>query len=591
MAKAKQQATSSEEHTFLAYLVAKGVIPEDRAARVREESERIGRPPEALIAESGILSEEDVYRLRAEFLGMPYRALPPDEKIPPELFKMIPEEAARRYQFVPLGREGSLLDVGMCAPESSEAQDALRFLAMHEGVQVRKFLIAPTTFQAILNQYRPFQGEVKEALSELEAMFQEEGKEKPEERPERAVTVTEAPIIKMVAVMLRQAVEGNASDIHIEPGMTQMRVRFRVDGILYTSLFLPMTVHAAIVARLKILSSLKIDETRLAQDGRFRSTIEGRQLDFRVATLPTAWGEKVTIRILDPTISLRTFEELGLKGQAQRAISEAVKRPFGVIFISGPTGSGKTTTLYAMLQGLNRDEVNIVTLEDPIEYFIDGVNQSQTNEEIGYTFGVGLRHILRGDPNVIMVGEVRDSETAKLAIHAGLTGHLVLSTIHTNNAVGIIPRLIDLGVDAFLISPTLLIGVAQRLVQRLCPDCRVPRDPYPAEMQLIEEALRTLPEGERSRIPSNRKLYEAPGCDQCRGKGTRGRIAVFEVLRMTPDLRRAIASGASEILIREEAVRQGMVTMFQDGILKVLEGTIALEELLRVVEEKEEVVG
>ena len=576
---------------FLQFLVTRGALPEARSEHIREESERTGRSPLVLIAESGILSEEEAYRLRGEFLGVPFFSIAPDTKIPPELFLLIPEEAAKRYQVVPLGREGFMLDVGMLAPEDSAAQDALRFLATREGIRTRIFLITASAFQGILNQYRPFRGEVAQALTELERILTESEEAAPETRRGRgAQLLTEAPIIKMVAVFLRQAVEGNASDLHIEPGHVQMRVRFRVDGILYTSLFLPMSVHPAIIARLKILSQLKIDETRLAQDGRFRANFDGKEIDFRVATLPTALGEKVAIRLLDPAIGLKTLSELGLVGRALRDVQEAVAHPFGVILITGPTGSGKTTTLYAMLQEMKRDAENIVTLEDPVEYYVDGVNQSQVNEEIGYTFASGLRHILRGDPNIIMVGEIRDRETAKLAVHAGLTGHVVLSTLHTNNALGAIPRLIDLGVDHFLISPTLLLVVAQRLVQHLCPDCKTPRAPLPRERERIVQAISELPEEERAALPEERewKVWDAPGCEKCRGRGMRGRIAVFETLRMTRELGELILTTPSSAKIADEARRQGIVTMFQDGIRKVLEGSVSFQELLRVVEESED---
>lgn len=577
---------------FLLFLVDRKAISRKDADRVRKMSLETHRPVVQVLSEAGVLSEEEAYRFRAEFLGIPFSNVGPDTVVAPELLHIIAEDAARRYQFVPLSREGSTLTVGMLVPENLTAQDALRFIARREGLHTQVTLITPTGFKAILQQYRPFQGEVSAALTELEEHLVEEKKAvPPESRRERRSELTEeAPVIKMVAVMLREGVEGNASDIHIEPGRKQMRVRFRVDGVLYTSLLLPMSVHPAVVSRVKILSNLKIDETRLAQDGRFRATIDERGIDFRVATLPTALGEKVAIRLLDPRMRLKELRDLGMRGKTLKETEEAITHPFGIVLITGPTGSGKSTTLYAILHQLNKETENIVTLEDPVEYYIEGINQSQINEEIGYTFASGLRHILRGDPNIIMVGEIRDADTAKLAVHAGLTGHLVFSTLHTNNAVGAIPRMIDLGVDTFLIPPTLLLVIAQRLVQKLCPDCKKSRELRPKEREFIEKALEHLPDEERETFPPKEQwqLWEAPGCVQCRGRGLKGRIAVFECLRMTRRLADIIISEPSEGLLADEAKRQGMVSMLQDGLRKVLDGTIALQELLRVVEEQEE---
>lgn len=590
MAKSTAQTGNAASEDFLRFLVAQGLLDEERAQRVREESARAKQLPEWMVVQQGLLSEEDASHARAAFLKVPFRELPEDFEVPKDLSRIIPEEAVQRYQFIPLKREGGVLEVGMVSPDDLVAQNALRFLLAREGLREDIFLIAPSAFRRALRQYRPFRGEVEQAIGELqETLTEGSPAAQAQPLPRGGEVFEEAPIIKMVAVIFRQAVEGGASDVHIEPGLHQMRVRFRVDGILYTSLFLPMSAHAAVASRLKILATLKIDETRLAQDGRFRSVIDGKSIDFRVATFPTSLGEKVAIRILDPSVGLRSLSDLGLVGHTQRIVEEAIRKPFGMILITGPTGSGKTTTQYGILQEFNRDEQNIVTLEDPIEYFIEGVNQSQINDEIGYSFSTGLRHVLRGDPDIIMVGEIRDSDTAKLAVHAGLTGHLVLSTLHTNNAIGVIPRLIDLGVDAFLVAPTLTLAVAQRLVQRLCDACKTSRDPLPQEREVIASALVQTPEKERASFPKEKewKIWEAKGCDRCRGRGTIGRIAVFEALKMTRELEEIILEAPSEARIAKEAERQGMVTMFQDGIRKALDGRVALREVLRVVEEQQ----
>ncbi|MBI2096930.1 MAG: type II/IV secretion system protein, partial [Candidatus Sungbacteria bacterium] len=392
----------------------------------------------------------------------------------------------------------------------------------------------------------------------------------------------EAPIAKIVDVIVRHGVEGRASDIHIEPLRDGVRVRFRLDGVLYTSLNLPTSSLHAIINRVKILTRMKIDETRVPQDGRFHARVGSKEVDFRVATFPTPFGEKVAIRILDPDAGVKTLPDLGVAGRNLAILQEAIKRPYGMILITGPTGSGKSTTLYAMLQILNREGVNVVSLEDPIEYFIPGLNQSQIRPEIGYSFATGLRNILRQDPDIIMVGEIRDKETAQLAMQAALTGHLVLSTLHTNNAIGVIPRLIDMGVDPFLIPSTLILAVAQRLVRKLCPDSRRLIQGGPLA-QIVEDEVAKMPGTVRQQLLAKKpwQIYQAEVSPTC-SKGTSGRTGIFEVLAMTPELEKVIAEGGTETRILEEATRQQMITLRQDGILKVLDGIIGVPELMEV---------
>ena len=361
-------------------------------------------------------------------------------------------------------------------------------------------------------------------------------------------------------------------------------MRFRVDGVLHTSLTLPADTHPAIVARIKVMTNLKIDETRIPQDGRFNIELMGHDIDFRVSTFPTSYGEKVVIRILNPAEGVSGFAELGFDGRNLDILKENINRPYGLILITGPTGSGKSTTLYTILQTLNEEGSNIVSLEDPIEYYIPGVNQSQIRPEIGYDFATGLRHILRQDPDIIMVGEIRDKETAAMAIHSALTGHLVLSTLHTNNAIGVIPRLIDMGVDPYLIPPTLILVVGQRLARRLCPDSRKTVKISGRPKEIISQELAAMPETIRKEVEASfpKEIYQPEVSSMC-PKGTRGRIGVFEILIMTPELEKIILTAPSDAAIAEEARRQGMVTMRQDGIQKVLKGTIGLEELLEVI--------
>lgn len=514
------------------------------------------------------------------------------QEIPVEVLKEIPEESAAFYRFAPIKKEGDVLQVGMVDPRDLRAREALRFIARRKGINTEIYSIDEVGLKNILKQYRSLREEVRKALKELKKELEGEETEsdkgaKPEIRAQRIIS--EAPITKIVAVILRHAVEGKASDVHIEPLEKEVKVRFRVDGILYTSLILPVDVLASVVSRIKILSGLKIDETRVPQDGRFRTVIVEKKIDFRVSTLPTDQGEKVVLRVLDPTVGLREFEELGLLGYNLKTIKESIKQPFGMILITGPTGSGKTTTLYAILQELNKESVNIISLEDPIEYNVGGINQSQIRPEINYTFASGLRHILRQDPDVIMVGEIRDEETANLAVHAALTGHILLSTLHTNNAIGVIPRLVDMGIGKFLLPPSLTLAIAQRLLRRLCPECKKELVAPKEIQEVIEREIEGLSDSRKKGISWKKpyKIYRSAGCKHCGNKGTKGRIALYEMLKMTPQLESIINTNMTESTIEEETRRQGMITMRQDGVIKVLQGVVSFEEMVRVVESKE----
>ncbi len=513
--------------------------------------------------------------------------------ISPDVLKQISEEAASFYQIIPINKKDNFLEVGMVDPTDIRAKEALKFIFKKNNFEGGIYKIGQEDFKNVLGQYRSLKGEVETALKKLERELEEKSAE-----GERAVggseevlerVMAEAPITKIVATVLRHAYEGRASDIHVEPGETQLRIRFRVDGILHSSLLLPKQIQAAVVSRIKILSNMKIDETRIPQDGRFYSRINENKIDFRVSTLPTPYGEKVVLRLLDATSGVMDLETLGLWGRNLRLVKENIIKPFGMVLLTGPTGSGKTTTLYAIMKILNQETVNIISLEDPIEYFIEGINQSQIKPEIGYTFASGLRSILRQDPNVIMVGEIRDEETADLSVHAALTGHIVLSTLHTNNAVGVIPRFIDMGVSPFLIPSSLNLSIAQRLVRKLCQSCKKEIEVSPRVAKMIQEELSAIPEvsKQEAEVPSVIKLYDAKGCKECGGKGTKGRVALFEIISMTPQLEKLIVEGPTDSKIGEEALRQGMVTMRQDGLLKAIKGEISLQEVLRVTDWEE----
>lgn len=575
---------------LLQQLVKNKIIDKKISSEVKDEMIKTGKTPEELLLEKKLIQESDLFKLKSEVLNIPLRENLPDE-VMPDVLSLIPKESVEYYKIFPfrIDRENKLFEVGMVYPESIQAQEALKFLARQHKLILNTFLITPSTFAKYLNKYDILEKEFAQALEGIGAETETKGLEdRIFEKAELGRLVEEAPTIKMVAVILRQAVEGAASDIHIEPTSVNSRVRFRFDGVLYASLFLPLKIHPAIVARIKILSNLKIDETRVPQDGRFSTQIASKRVDFRVSTFPTTLGEKVVIRILDPEKGLKTFENLGLEGRNFDLLKEAIDQPYGMILVTGPTGSGKTTTLYAVLNILNNDGVNIVTLEDPVEYFLEGVNQSQVKPEINYTFARGLRQILRQDPDIIMVGEIRDEETASLAIHAALTGHLVLSTLHTNNASGVVPRLIDMGIRPFLIPPSLNLTVGQRLVRVLCPVCKQKAKAEGEAKKYLLEKIKSFPEEFKKKVKMQEPfyVYKAEGCKQCGNKGYSGRTAVFEVIKMTDKMAEILYKEPTEQAFFKEARAQGMTTMEEDGILKVLQGITSVEEVLETLESK-----
>jgi len=571
---------------LLQELFGNGLLSERNKNELQKELEKTGKTEEQLILEKEIISEQVLFELKSKISKIPLRKVKADE-VPLDILKLIPEEAAINYKMVALSKNGNVFEIGMVYPEDVVAQNALRFLSRQENFKYEIFLVTFSDLNNLLKQYRTLKSETNRALNEL----QQEKKEILDalgETKSSKIMAEEAPIIKMVLVILKHAVEGDASDIHIEPGKDKLTVRFRQDGILHPSLFLPLSVHLAIVARIKIIAGLKIDENRIPQDGRFSAKVNDQEVDFRVATFPTLHGEKVEVRVLDPKEGLKSFEELGLRGRNFDLVKEAIKKPYGLILSTGPTGSGKTTTLYALLQILNKDNVNIVTIEDPIEYSIAGINQSQIKSEIGYSFSQGLRQILRQDPNVIMVGEIRDEETAGLATQAALTGHIVLSSLHTNTSIGVIPRLIDMGVRSFLIPSTLRVAISQRLIRVLCVHCRKKVFPNEKIKSYILGRIKSFPLLIKKEIKMSEPLYiyEAKGCESCNFMGYTGRMGLFEVLSMTRELEELILRNPVESLILKLAQKQGMLTMEQEGILKVLSGETTIQEITRVTDER-----
>jgi len=566
-------------------LVEAGQLDRGVGARVLAAAEKRGIAADRVLYEENLVSETEVIKAKSAALGMPYKPLTIKD-IDAELMGLIPAETARTYRVIPISRRDNLLIIGAEYPNDAKTQAALRFIAKEQRVDLGLYVVGPSLVDAVLKKYSPFLDEINSALMALQASGRFGARRARSEglvtlEGDRTVVAGEAPIIKIVTKFLEEAVREGASDIHFESGRTQLRVRFRIDGQLKEVAALPFEIHAPVISRLKILAKLKIDETRVPQDGRFRAEIFDREVDFRVATFPTPFGEKVALRVLDPAVGLKGLSDLGVSEYNAAILTEAIKKPYGEILVTGPTGSGKTTTLYALMQILNKEDVNIVSLEDPVEYSIQGVNQSQVKPEIGYTFASGLRQILRQDPDVIMIGEIRDRETAELATHAALTGHIVLSTLHTNNAIGVLPRLIDLDVPPFLLSSTINLMAAQRLLGRLCAHCRQPIEkPDPQILALVQREIETLPSSLKKRYQKI-TFYRAPGCAQCGGRGHLGRIAVMELFKMTPELSDLISAGLTETKLIEVARQQAMVTMRQDGLMKAIDGLLTIEEVLR----------
>ena len=576
--------------SILDILLQKKLITKDDIHDIRKQTAAGSPLGDALIAHG--VKQEDIVQAEGEFLNIPVRTVA-ESSIPFDVLEYIPEESATHYQFAPIGVVDGTLEVGVVDPDNMEARDALNFLAAKKNIPYKVFLISRDDFAKVIKMYKGITGEVSKALDELESELSVEtgdtikkedlatqaGKSGKDGKPaEETLIIEDAPVVKIVATIVRYAVEGEASDVHIEHMREKVRVRFRVDGILNTSLILPPQVHSAVVARIKVLSNMRLDEKRKPQDGRFSARIDGRKIDFRVSTFPSYYGEKVEMRILDQAKGSRNLDTIGLSDANLAMFREAINKPYGLILITGPTGSGKSTTLYSALGEIDRESYNVLSLEDPVEYSLDGVSQSQVRPEIGYDFGSGLRTILRQDPDIIMVGEIRDKETAQLAVQAALTGHLVLSTLHTNTSAGVIPRLIDMGVDPYLIAPTLILTVAQRLAG-LLPKGGGELIPVDGSLKaMIDKQFADLPEEYRKAIPfsdSVMRIKPTPDCP----KGTRGRMAVFEMFKMDKDIEQAILKNPTETEIFRIARSKGMITLKEDAMIKAFNKIVPFEEI------------
>lgn len=536
---------------------------------------------EQILADLGVQPDR-MRELLADYFQVPAFTIPEGFRVNQEVLDYISEDSARHYRMVPLKLEDGVLVVGVSNPDDLQMREALNFISTKHNVPYRFVYMLDADVDKAQTFYENLEGDVGHALETLETELETEiaaGAEEAEKDSGAMEHIEEdAPVTKIVATILRYAVDGSASDIHIEPTAKKVGVRFRVDGVLNTSLELPKNVHMAVVARVKILSSMRLDERRKPQDGRFSATFDDHKIDFRVSVLPTNHGEKVVMRILDTSKGVRTLAESGISEKNRDLLKKGALQPYGIILISGPTGSGKSTTLRGMIQEVDTLTKNVMSLEDPVEYNMAGVSQSQVRPEIGYTFAKGLRAALRQDPDIIMVGEIRDKETAQLAIQAALTGHLVLSTIHTNNAIGVIPRLIDMGVDPYLIAPTLRMAIAQRLARTLCPGTGREEQIDASTKARVDKTFRTLPEKYRKYIPQTDTMMHpepTPGC----ATGFSGRTAVTEVLEVDEEMQELILKNASEEEFYHAARKKGFITLQEDAIIKGLNHEIPFEEV------------
>lgn len=573
--------------SLISYLAQRGIVDEMDIPRIEEDAQTKGSTIDEAIINAGV-DPAVLFKNKQEFFSdYPVRTQNNKEIVPPEVLQYIPENSARLYGFVPLGiRDGNVLEVGILDPDDLSAKSALEFISGAEGISYELYLISYDYYSFIIENYSGLKGEVQDALGALEAeqeayAVQATGREGQASVDQTDRITEDAPITKIVSNILKHAAETNTSDVHIEPLGGQTDVRYRIDGMLQKDLTLPKSIHEAVIARIKILSKIKLDEKRVPQDGRFSAKLLGRKIDFRVSTFPTYYGEKCVMRLLEADRGTLDIRSLGFPEDKAETMKRIISEPYGIILVCGPTGSGKTTSLYSFLDELDKQTVNVVSLENPIEMNIEGVAQSQVRPDIGYTFANGLRSVLRQDPDIIMVGEIRDTETAQLAIQAALTGHLVFSTIHTNTASDVVQRLVDMGVEQYLIGPTLVAAIGQRLVRTIAPESGKEVPMSPAVREMIREQVADLPENVQKQFTTQDTMYEAVPSDEY-PTGEKGRVGVFEILEMTPELERLVLEDPSSRAIYDEARKQGFTTFKEDAILKALKGQVTFEQVMRL---------
>lgn len=573
-----------------AFIIDAGLVTKDQFDQSVKKSKKLKKPVRDILISEGVVSEKDLVKLEAYILGVAFVNLE-KMKIPSEILKIIPEPIAKSHNIIAFRKENNNLEVAMIDPEDLRT---IEFIAKKSDLKILPRLTTEESIKSALKQYEKTLeaefGDIIKIQTKSIRQIKTDSKETPKEKKDLRKIAEELPVIRIVDTLLKHAILQRSSDIHIEPTEKEVIVRYRIDGILHDAMTLPKVAAPGIVARIKVLSSLKLDEHRLPQDGRFKIEAEDYKYSIRVSTLPVFSGEKIVMRLLPESSKAFSLEELGLSGESMERVQINLKKPVGMILITGPTGSGKTTTLYAMLEILNTPQINISTVEDPIEYRMIRINQTQVNPKIGLDFASGLRSLVRQDPDIIMVGEVRDNETASLAINAALTGHLVLSTLHTTDAAGTIARLIDMKAEPFLISSTLNIIIAQRLVRKLCiskkkyklNSVEIKNLSKHCDLNRILEVLK----GEKI-INSKAKFediffYEPVSSKTCLD-GYKGRIGIFEVLNITESIKELIIQQADSGKIQEQARKEGMRTMIEDGFVKAAQGLTSIEEVLRVI--------
>lgn len=588
------------DNTIEKILKQGGILTESQLADLKTTAERSKRTLQETIIEDKVLEERELAKLVGDYIGTPFVEIEPKD-IPDDVLKRIPEHIARQYNVVlfAVDEDGA----PMLAMEDPDDVQALNFIQKEIGYNLRVFLATKSNILDCLENYR---GDVNDELDEVIAIQRDDSDAENAKEEEFA---EDSPIAQTVNLLLEYAIKSHASDIHIEPREEFVQVRYRIDGVLREVNKLPHNVLGALVSRIKILSNLKIDERRVPQDGRFKIKVSGKQYALRVSTLPIADGEKIVMRVLDESNQAISLEKLGYWGLSLATIKNAMAQPNGMILVTGPTGSGKSTSLFSVLSELNTPDVNISTIEDPVEYKIPGVNQTQTNAKAGMTFASGLRALLRQDPNIIMVGEIRDGETANLGVQAALTGHLVFSTLHTNNAATCLPRLLDMDIEPFLIASTVKAVIGQRLVRRLCQSCRQAYTPSQEELNYITQMFNITPDS----MPHLHELEEQAasesiggdtpmgttdativqlwkpspeGCDECGHNGFKGRVGIYEVLGISVAIQKMITANATSNDIQEQAISEGMITMQMDGLIKSFRGVTTIEEILRATREQ-----
>lgn len=563
-------------------LVSDGLLTEEKAKEIGLKRLKTGDTEESIIRSLRIVSELDFLKAKAKFLRVDFVDLD-TTAFSPEALSFVPRVVAEKYKLVPFyfDKKDNILSVAMVNPLDLET---IEFMEKKSGLKIKAVMAEQKQIDFFIRE--KYERE-KGITSEVTKALDERKKEEETRVSAKKKIAAEAPVAKIVNTILEFAVKSRASDIHIEPQEANIRIRYRIDGILQEKYLLPRNVHDAVVSRIKIMSNMKIDEKRVPQDGRFMFVSDDKEVDLRVSMVPTTYGEKVVMRLLRKAAKVPTLPDLGLRGRALKNLNDSIKRPHGIIIVCGPTGSGKTTTLYSALHVISTPGVNVSTIEDPVEYQIEGINQVQVNRQAGLTFANALRSFLRQDPDIIMVGEIRDTETAELAINAALTGHLVFSTLHTNDASGAPPRLVDMEVEPFLLVSSLNCVVAQRVVRKVCKDCAKNVPITPVQEEEFKKVLGPVYEAVADKWKKDGKEMTMPqvvGCDKCNNTGYLGRIGIFEVMPISEKMGKLIVEKASSARIQELACEEGMLTMKQDGLVKVLEGITTIEEVLRVAE-------